>query len=68
MLSEGQHGVGITPRSKTAHKLAALQVSNAAYTPSPVPLRRRLHQQHSDLQKDAVCHMLQDSCEVICID
>ena len=59
-----------TPHSKTANKLAALQMSSPGYTPSPMPLRRRL-QQGQSLQGSASqvqCDMLQDDYEVICID
>ena len=60
-----------TPHTKTANKLAALQMSSPGYTPSPIPLRRRLQQDHPQLQKtlpQAESDMSQDECEVICID
>ncbi len=53
---------GDTPRSRTACKLAALQVDSPGYTPSPMPLRRRL-KNRADLQQAA-----EDTSDVICID
>lgn len=61
-----------TPHSKTANKLAALQMSSPGYTPSPMPLRRRLQQQSQPLLQEAApqiqCDLSKDECEVICID
>lgn len=60
-----------TPHSKTANKLAALQMSSPGYTPSPMPLRRRLQQNQPLLQETAPqihCDLSKDECEVICID
>ncbi len=54
--------VGDTPRSRTACKLAALQVDSPGYTPSPMPLRRRL-KNRAGLQQAP-----EDNCDVICID
>lgn len=59
-----------TPHSKTANRLAALQMSSPGYTPSPMPLRRRL-QQDQPLQGTASqvqCDIIQDDHDVICID
>lgn len=56
--------MGDTPRSKAVRKLAALQVGSPAYTPSPIPLRRRL-QSRTALQSDCVAQEMDD---VICID
>ncbi len=53
---------GDTPRSRTACKLAALQVDSPGYTPSPMPLRRRL-KNRAGLQQAA-----EDNSDVICID
>ena len=58
-----------TPQGKTVTRLAALQFNSPGYTPSPVPLRRRLHgaapafvpQQNAAKTKQA-------SHNVICID
>ena len=60
-----------SPHSKTANKLAALQMSSPGYTPSPMPLRRRLQQDQPWLQGHASqpqCDVSKDKCEVICID
>lgn len=56
--------MGDTPRSKAVRKLAALQVGSPGYTPSPMPLRRRL-QTRTAVQSDCVAQKLDD---VICID
>ncbi|KAL0032103.1 hypothetical protein WJX77_005130 [Trebouxia sp. C0004] len=60
--AEQPQSIGDTPRSRTACKLAALQVDSPGYTPSPMPLRRRL-KNHASLQQAAA-----DNSDVICID
>ena len=71
-LLESKHEVDSnTPHSKAAYKLAALQMSSPGYTPSPMPLRRRLQQDQQWLQGTASqthCDMSKDNSEVICID
>lgn len=60
-----------TPHSKTANKLAALQMSSPGYTPSPMPLRRRVQQNQPSLQETAPqiqFDLSKEGCEVICID
>ena len=60
-----------TPHSKTANKLAALQMCSPGCTPSPMPRRRRLQQDQPWLQGNAPqtrCEASMDECEVICID
>ena len=57
-----------TPHHKTANKLAALQMSSPGYTPSPMPLRRRLQQNQPPLQEALPEVDLLDVREVICID
>ena len=59
-----------TPHSKTANKLAALYMTSPGYTPSPVPLRRRLQQQQPGLQEatDQANHDMYANDNIICID
>lgn len=66
---EGDHMLDSTPHSKTADKLAALCMSSPGYTPSPVPLRRRLQQQQPGLQEalDQANHNANANDNVICI-
>jgi hypothetical protein len=61
---ERPQSIDDTPRSKTACTLAALQVDSLDYTPSPMPLRRRL-QNCTGLQQAVI---VEDDCDVICID
>ena len=61
---EWPQSIDDTPRGKTACKLAALQVDSLDYTPSPMPLRRRL-QNCPGLQQAVTA---EDDCDVICID
>ncbi|KAL3161568.1 hypothetical protein ABBQ32_010433 [Trebouxia sp. C0010 RCD-2024] len=54
-----------TPLVKAANRLASLQMCSPGYTPSPMPLRRRLQQNQAPLQEEVE---LLDVCDVICID
>ncbi len=70
LCSEQGEMIGDTPRSQTVSRLAALQVGSPGYTPSPMPLRRRL-QNRGGVHEAAVAESRRvkpAECDVICID